>query len=333
MNIIIPMAGMGTRLRPLTLATPKPLVKIAGKAIVNWLLDNLSQITPEPIDKIGFVIGNFPDNVKQELKLLASRLNAQAEFFVQNKPLGTAHAVFMAKKLLYGKTLIAFADTIFFSQQKLDLSYDAIIFTKTVENPEQYGVVITDNANNVIKFVEKPKQFVSNQAIVGIYYFKDGKKLLEQIEYLIANNIMVKGEYQLTDALENLLKQGVNFKTYTIDHWLDTGNPGLLLKTNEFILNYTYKENVYINSDLKNCIIIPPVYIGKNVLATNSILGPSLSIEDGANITNSIIKNSIIFENAIIKNSNLENSLIGKKGRVEGQAKNIIISDFSDIKI
>ncbi len=333
MNVIIPMAGMGTRLRPLTLTTPKPLVKIAGKAIVSWLLGNLSEIIPEPLEKIGFVIGNFPDVVIQELKQLAEKLNAKPEFFIQKQPLGTAHAIYMAKKLLQGKTLIAFADTIFFARNILQLSHEAIIFTKSVENPEQYGVVVTDSSNKVIKFVEKPKQFVSNQAIVGIYYFKNGEKLLYEIEYLLNNNIMVKGEYQLTDALENLLKKGLDFKTYNIEHWLDTGNPHLLLKTSEFILQYTYEPSKFINSQLHSSVIIPPVYIGKNTNITNSVIGPYVSIEDNAVISNSIIKNSIIFENANIINSNLKNSIIGQKGRVEVQSKSVVISDFSDLKL
>ncbi len=333
MNVIIPMAGMGTRLRPLTLTTPKPLIKIAGKTVIEWLLENLSSITPEPIETIGFVIGNFPEDIKNDLKKLSSKFNAKAEFFVQKQPLGTAHAIYIAQPLLQNKTIIAFADTIFIAKQKLDLTKQAIIFTKIVDNPEEYGVVVTDQNGNVTKFIEKPKEFVSNQAIVGIYYFKDGLKLLNQIEYLISNNIKVKGEYQLTDALENLLLQGLNFKTYSIDHWLDTGNPQLLLKTNEFILKHNYEQKTFINSKLKNCIIIPPVYIGNNVNATNSVLGPYVSIEDGAIITNSIIKNSIIYEQAEIKNSNISFSIAGKKSRVGGQSKTAIISDFSELKI
>ncbi len=326
------MAGMGTRLRPITLTTPKPLVKIAGKSIVQRLIESLSSITPEKISDIGFVINpNFPKFVTEDLISICQKINVHPHFFYQNVPLGTAHAIFMAKELLYGPVIIAFADTLFISNSKLNLSDYNIIFTKTVDDPSQYGVVITDKNGLITKFVEKPKQPVSNKAITGIYFFNNAQNLLNQIKFLLDNDIKVKNEYQLTDALERMLNSGEKFTTYDIDQWLDCGNKNYLLNTTKIILQTIQNKEHTLNSDPINSVIIPPVYVGKNVNIKNSIIGPFASIEDNSTIENSIIENSIIFNNALVANFSLKNSLIGNHAKLLGQKFNIAASDYSEI--
>ena len=333
MKVIVPMAGMGTRLRPTTLTTPKPLVKIAGKSIVHRLLENIFALVPEKITEIGFIIGNFPEDIILELKQISHSLGAEAQFFKQNVPLGTAHAIYMAKDLLSDKVIIAFADTIITAHKQLELNNEAIIFTKKVENPSQYGVVLLNEYGSIIKFIEKPQEPISNQAIVGIYYFQKAQLLLEQIEYLIKNDIRVKGEYQLTDALENMLRNGVNFKHFEIEQWLDTGNKKLLLETNKQLLN-SHKNSIKSqDAILESTLIIEPVFLGHNVEIKNSIIGPYVSIEDNAKIENSIIKKSVIFENSYIKNSHLNNSLIGKNAKLDNFKGELHISDYSTINI
>ena len=331
MKVIIPMAGMGKRLRPFTLNKPKPLLKINGKTIVEHLLNNIQTISNEKIEEVGFVIGKFSSDIKEEIKNIAKRLNVKYKLFLQNIPLGTAHAIYMAEEILEGKVIIAFADTIFIAKQKLDTNNEAIIFTKKVQKPEQYGVVQLDKNNNIVNFVEKPKKFISNLAIIGIYYFRQAQILRDKIKYLIDNNIMVKSEYQLTDALDLLLKQGLKFKTYNTEHWLDCGNPKMLLNTNKTLLQLNHSYTTY--NQATNSIIIPPNFIGKNVLIENSIIGPFVNIEDNTTIKNSIIKNSIIYNASVIESSILENSIIGSKAFVVSASDKILIGDYSKIYI
>ncbi len=237
MNIIIPMAGRGTRLRPHTLTTPKPLIPIAGKAIVHRLVEDIAKVCGEPIDEIGFVIGDFSDEVKENLHEIAASVGAKAKIYHQEQALGTAHAILTAKESLKGKTLVAFADTLFNANFKLDTEQDGIIWVHKVENPSAFGVVKLGNDNSIVDFIEKPAKFVSDLAIIGIYYFKDGENLRNELQYLVDKNVIKGGEYQLTDAI-NLLsaKEKVLAHIFEGDRF-DTGNvQGFLNATVEFAL-------------------------------------------------------------------------------------------------
>ena len=327
------MAGMGKRLRPLTLTTPKPLLKIAGKTIVEHLLNNLQSISPSKIDEVGFIIGNFSPEIKQLITNIAEQLNVKHRLFVQNVPLGTAHAVSMAKEMLEGNVIIAFADTIFVARETIDSSQEAIIFTKRVENPEQYGVVDLDENNYITGFVEKPKTFVSDQAIIGIYYFKQAEKLRDKINYLIEHNIKGNGEYQLTDALDMLLKDQMKFKSYPTDEWLDCGNPQALLYTAKRVLELYYNNTeIYKNENLDNSIINPPVFIGKNVKIKNSVIGPYACIEDNSVIEDSTVKNSIIYDDTTIADSFINESLIGSSSEIISNVNKLIVGDYTNIR-
>ncbi len=331
MKVIIPMAGMGKRLRPLTLTTPKPLLKIAGKSIVEHLLNNIQAISPEPIDEVGFVIGNFSAEIKQQIKNIAENLNIKYHIFVQNVPLGTAHAIYMAEQILDGHVIVAFADTIFIANDKIDPQQQAIIFTKRVDNPEQYGVVKLDSEDNIIGFVEKPKNYVSDQAIIGIYYFNNGRLLKDKIKYLLDNEIKGNGEYQLTDALELLLNDGLQFKSYTTDEWLDCGNPRNLLSTTKRMLEILNTSSTN-SENVENSVIIPPVYIGPGVKIKNSVIGPYASIEAQAIIEDSTVKNSIIYEHTQISDSFINESIIGSNSQIVGNVNKLTVGDFSNIK-
>ena len=225
----------------------------------------------------------------------------------------------------------AFADTLFIAQEQVNLNSDAVIFTQEVEDPSHYGVVVTNAQGEIIKFVEKPAEPISNQAIIGIYYFKHGELLKDAIQYIIDNDIKVKGEYQLTDALELMLKRDLKFTTYTIDKWLDCGNLKVLRSTLKEILLQIQDKEQLINSEPENSVIIPPVYIGENVQLKNSVIGPYTSIEQGSVIENSIISNSIILDNATVKNANITESVIGKFAEVQSKQHNLEISDYSKV--
>ncbi|HNJ60008.1 MAG TPA: sugar phosphate nucleotidyltransferase [Chitinophagales bacterium] len=330
MNIIIPMAGRGTRLRPHTLVTPKPLVPVAGKPIVEWLAEDIIALCPEKVDKIGFVIGDFGAEVEQNLLKVAERLGAEGVIFHQEQALGTAHAILCAKELLDGKVVVAFADTLFKSTQQLNAEHDGVIFVQQVADPRAYGVVKMDANSRITDFVEKPQEFVSDLAIIGIYYFKDGVNLRAELQYLIDNNITEKGEFQLTNAMENMKNKNKAFYPGKVEEWLDCGNKDATVYTNQRILEIKKAEiTAPIGLNNVNSLIIQPCYIGKNVTLEHTIIGPHVSIGDDSKISNAIIKNSIIQNKSNIQNKIIENSMIGSSTALSGNIENLSIGDFS----
>lgn len=332
MKIIIPMAGMGKRMRPHTLTTPKPLIPIAGKPIVAHLVEEVAATLPEAIQEIGFVIGNFGEKVEAQLIGIAEKFGAKGRIFYQNEALGTAHAIFCAKEMLNGKVVIAFADTLFKATFNIKNHSDGSIWVKQVENPESFGVVKTIEDNIISEFVEKPKSFVSNLAIIGIYYFKEGEHLKAEINNLIQKKKMVNGEYQLTDVLESLAKQGLKFSAVTVDNWFDCGNKNATVATNLNLLKIQGGNFISSKSKIKNSIIVPPCYIAEDVEITNAVVGPYVSLEKGAQIYSGIVRNSIIQRFAVLKNINITNSMIGAYARINSKPDEFSLSDYSVIE-
>lgn len=332
MNIIIPMAGMGKRMRPHTLTTPKPLIPIAGKPIVQRIVEDIIATCSEKIEHIAFVIGpNFGKEVAAHLLDVAQTLGAKGHICVQEEPKGTAHAILCAAPILEGNTFIAFADTLFNATFSIDTEKDAIIWTQKIEDPSNFGVVKLSEGNKIEAFVEKPKDFVSDLAIIGVYYFKDGENLKKELQRLIDNDIQQKGEYQITDAMEHMLQNGLNFYTDQVSEWLDCGNKDATVYTNQRILSIKYQNDSHIDpsASITNTTIIHPCFIGANATITNSVIGPHVSIEQGATIHQAIISNSIIQAKAIIEKANLSNSLIGKECYLKGKTESFSIGDFS----
>ena len=227
------MAGRGSRLRPHTLTIPKPLIPIAGKPIVQRLVEDISNVCNEKVDEIAFIIGDFGKEVETNLISIAKSLGAKGSIYFQEEALGTAHAILCAKESLKGNIVVAFADTLFKADFKLDNSSDGIIWVKQIENPSAFGVVKLNSTGEITDFVEKPDTYVSNLAIIGIYYFKSGEQLCNELEYLIDNDIKEKGEYQLTNALENMKNKGVVFRPGEVKEWLDCGNKNVTVATNK----------------------------------------------------------------------------------------------------
>lgn len=332
MKIIIPMAGMGKRMRPHTLTIPKPLISIAGKPIVQRLVEDISAVCEEKVEEIAFVIGDFGKEAEEKLLTIASNVGAKGSIYYQESPLGTAHAVLCAKEALNGKVIVAFADTLFKADFKLDDSRDGIIWVHKVKDPSAFGVVKIDKQEIITDFIEKPNTFVSDLAIIGIYYFKDGAYLQKELQYLIDNNLQKNGEFQLTDALENMKKKNTRFYTGKVIEWLDCGNKNATVYTNQRILEYHKKENLTDSSAIiENAIIIQPCFIGKNVKIKNSIIGPHVSIGDYSTIDYSVITNSIIQTNTKIACVNIDNSMIGNNVEYFGGKKEVSIGDFTVI--
>ncbi|MGC9331831.1 MAG: sugar phosphate nucleotidyltransferase [Bacteroidales bacterium] len=332
MKLIIPMAGIGKRMRPHTLNEPKPLIPVAGKPIVQHLVENIADVVSEGIEEIDFVIGNFDEEIKNQLKEIGGRINAGSRFFQQKEPLGTAHAIQCAADAMNGKIVVAFADTLFKADFKLNAHHDATIWVQKVQNPSSFGVVKLDDTGQITDFIEKPKSFVSDLAIIGIYYFKEGSKLRDAIQYLLDNKITGNGEYQLTDALENMNKQGMKFYPGEVIEWMDCGNKNAIVHTNQRMLHYLKHEDLISDKAVfTDSVIIPPCYIGKNVKILNSVVGPYVSIGENSQIHNSNIENSIIRDDAIIENTVLTNSLIGNHTIIKNHADDLNIGDYTKI--
>lgn len=326
------MAGMGKRMRPHTLTIPKPLIPVAGKPIVQRLVEDIVKISQGKIDEIAFIIGDFGIEVETRLIAIAEKLGAKGKIYYQHEPLGTAHAILCAKESLDGKVIVAFADTLFKADFVLDENQDGIIWVHEVDDPSAFGVVKTNESEIITDFIEKPKEFISNKAIIGIYYFKDGAYLKDELQYLIDNNVVKGNEYQLTDALQNMMKKGTNFSVGKVKEWLDCGNKDATVITNRSLLeNSNDNELVSNTAKINNSIINHPCYIGENVEITSSIIGPYVSIGENCIVSHSIITDTIVQTNSKIKNANIDNSMIGSYVEYKGDINELSIGDFTTI--
>lgn len=327
------MAGRGSRLRPHTLTTPKPLIPIAGKPIVHRLVEDIAKVINQPIDEIAFIIHeSFGKNVEKDLVAIAEKLGAKGTICYQNEALGTAHAILCAKESMQGPIVVAYADTLFRADFTLDASADSVIWVKAVEDPSAFGVVQLNDKNEIVDFVEKPTEFVSDLAIIGIYFFKSAENLRSELEYLLDNKVEKGGEYQLTDALENMKQKGLRFVPGKVDEWMDCGNKNVTVDTNNRMLNFLHNDNeklVASTAIIENSTIIPPCYIGENVVLKNATVGPNVSLGDNSKVENATIKNSLIQTNATVKNADLDNAMIGNFASFNGKFTNISIGDYS----
>ena len=333
MKIIIPMAGRGSRLRPHTLTTPKPLISVAGKSIVQRLVEDIVKLCEKNVDEIAFIIGDFGEQAEKKLIQIAEKLGAKASIYYQKEPLGTAHAILCAKESLKGNCVVAFADTLFKAEFTLDNTKDGIIWVSQIEDPSAFGVVKLNNDNIITDFVEKPNTFISDLAIIGVYYFKDGGYLKAELQYLIDNNIKEKGEYQLTNALENMKQKGTLFSAGKVEEWMDCGNKNATILTNESVLRQT--GNIISKSAvIQDSEIIPPCYIGENTTVKNTKIGPYVAVGRDSIIKNSVITNSIIQNESDILDAKLTNSMIGNQVVFNGSNKTqeVSLGDFSEIK-
>ncbi|ABQ04097.1 sugar phosphate nucleotidyltransferase [Flavobacterium johnsoniae] len=335
MKIIVPMAGRGSRLRPHTLTVPKPLIPVAGKSIVHRLVEDIAKILKEPIEEVAFILGDeafFGADVVESLEDLAKGLGAKASIYRQDQPLGTGHAIMCAKDSLSGPAVIAYADTLIRADFELDPSADAVIWVKQVEQPEAFGVVKLNQNTEIIELVEKPKEFVSDLAVIGIYYFKEVGDLKKELQGVLDNNIQNGGEYQINDGIKAMMANGKVFKTGSVDEWMDCGNKDVTVETNTRMLGFLHNDGEHLvdqNVVLDNSTIIPPCFIGENVVLKNTTIGPNVSIGNGCHVTDSTIKNSLIQTYSQIKNANLDNAMIGNHVSYDGKFTSISIGDYS----
>ena len=336
MKVIIPMAGRGSRLRPHTLTVPKPLVPVGGKPIVHRLVEDIAGVCDEKIEEVAFVVGEFGEAVEKELLEVAAKLGAKGSIHYQTTPLGTGHAVWCAKELLDGPVVVAFADTLFRADFKISSSDEGILWVKRIEDPSAFGVIKMNERGEIIDFVEKPKEYVSDLAMIGAYYFRDGASLRRELQYLMDNNIIKSGEYQLPDALRRLTEAGTVFKPGEVTEWLDCGNKIVTVETNQRVLEFDLeagKPLVHPSAKIVDSVIIPPCFIGEGVSISRSVVGPHVSLGKGTSVSESVLRNCNIQENSSLIKTNLADSMIGSNAVVEGKSADLSLGDFSTINV
>jgi glucose-1-phosphate thymidylyltransferase len=333
MKIIVPMAGLGKRMRPHTLTVPKPLVPVAGKPIVQRLVEDIVKVCGEPVDEIAYIIApSFGAAVEQNLVDIAAAQGARGTIHYQETALGTAHAIMCAQSALEGKVVVAFADTLFKADFTLDTSREGIIWVNQVDDPRAFGVVKLTSDGYISEFHEKPETFISDLAIIGIYYFKDGANLKKELQYLLDNDIREKGEYQLTNALENMKQKGLKFFPGTVSEWLDCGNKDATVYTNQRYLEFIRDSKLVASTArLVNSTLIPPCYVGENVVIENSVVGPHVSVGDNSQIRNSVVSNSILQTSAQVESAVITNSMLGNAAQYKGRAADLSVGDYNQI--
>ena len=323
MKAIIPVAGSGTRLRPLTHSKPKALLRVGSKPILAHIIDSLLGTgCREFILIISNEDGKIPLFVKERYP------DVKVETVIQERSLGLGHAVSLTEENARdSEIIIIYGDTIIEGEMTgiIDRSFDGVIAVKEVEDPRRFGVVNIENGI-ISKFVEKPSVPESNFAIVGLNYIKDSNALFDSLNEIIAGDKKTKGEYQITDAFELMVKGGLKLKPYMVDGWFDAGTQETLLETNSYML----KRDGNCES-LPGSVIIPPVYIPDNTAISNSIIGPDVSVGDDAVIEKSIISNSIIGSGATITNACMSGSLIGDNAEVVERPRKLAIGDNSNL--
>jgi len=335
MNIVIPMAGKGKRLRPHTLSTPKPLIPVGGKPIVHRLIEDIAETVDDQIEQLAFVVGEIDTDVEKKLIKIGQQFATQVKVYYQNEALGTAHAVWCAKEMLTGPTVVAYADTLFRAKFKINSNDEGILWVKQIDDPSSFGVVKLNDQQHIVSFVEKPKDFVSDLAMIGIYYFREGELLKKEIEYLIEHNIAKQGEYQLPDALKRLVDAGVIFKTGEVQEWLDCGNPTATIYTNKRVLELDQEKKRIFKAkslQIEHSLIIQPCFIGENANIINSVVGPHVSIGANTTLIDTRIQNTLIGSSSVLKNVVVKDSMIGSYVYLDNNWQRFSVGDHTVIK-
>jgi glucose-1-phosphate thymidylyltransferase len=326
MKVIIPLAGKGTRLRPHTHVTPKPMLKIAGKPVIDYVMEDLERLGD--VEQVVYITGHLKDKVEEYAR---KKYPFDALFIEQKVQDGTAGAVALARPHIDQPVFIIFVDTIFDADLSVVKRTDAdgIIWVKTVDDYQRFGVVVTDSAGNMTKIVEKPSTPISKRANIGLYYIKNWKLLFEGIAHTLEQP-KNKGEYYLTDAFQYMIDHGAKIKVVDVEGWYDAGETGTLLETNRTMLEKgRARKPKSVPPDVR---IIDPVYIEDDVALSASTIGPNVSLSAGSRVEHSELKNTIVGAGATVTNSALDGSLIGDAAVVDGVRGHINIGDHSTVK-
>jgi glucose-1-phosphate thymidylyltransferase len=333
LKIVIPMAGLGTRLRPHTWSKPKQLIGLAGKTVLDHVLDMLNTL-PDPRNiEFIHIIGYLGDQI--ETHVLQNYPEIPAHFVVQDNPAGQSHAIYLAREFLQeGPMLMIFADTL----MEADLSFlnhekaDAVAWVKPVPDPRRFGVAEVGADGWVTRLIEKPQDMNNNLAVIGCYYFKHAADLISAIEEQMRRNLQIKGEFFLADAINILIERGAKMRVQEVDVWLDAGTSEALLESNHYLLDHG-RANYSTPQILDDVVLIPPVFIHPEAEIHHSVIGPYVSIGCGCKIETTIMRNSILEEGAKVNDLVIEDSLVGRKTEIIGRPRIINAGDNTDLTL
>lgn len=327
MQALIPVAGAGTRLRPHTYTQPKPLIPVAGKPIIGFIIDELLEAG---VSEFIFVIGYLGERIQHYI--IEHYPDVDIKFVQQPVRLGSGHAIWMAREVIDPEQnlLIVFGDTIFDVDWKL-LTQEKLscLGIKKVEDPREFGVASVEDGY-VTSVIEKPNIPLSNKALVGLYKIVEVEELLDSLNSMVENDLRSHDEFQLTDVIMFMIQKGIRFKGLEVNNWFDCGRKEILLETNAMILK-RLKNTPYKNLRYQSSIIVPPVYIGEDCKIINSVIGPNVSIGNGAEVHHSVIKNSIIGSYAFMEEVVLKASIIGNDASIKGFSQSLNIGDDTEI--
>lgn len=325
MKVILPLAGLGTRLRPHTYSKPKPLVTVAGKTVLGHVLDSLAGL---PIAEVIFITGYLGDQIEEYVR---THYSFPARYVEQTELRGQAHAINLASDYIDQPVLIIFVDTIVKTNlhKLLDYQGDGVLYVKEVDDPRRFGVAVIEDGR-IVRLVEKPKTPVSNLAVIGVYYLQNWQLLREALRDVIAQGIQTGGEYYLADALQLMIDRNARFEAWPVEVWEDCGTVEALLQTNRYLLGHGHAR---LPDHTKNSVVIPPVYVAPTAKLSNSVVGPNASVGEGVTISDSIVRDSIVSDGAAISRATLETSIVGSNAIVKGSFRRVNVGDESEIDL
>lgn len=326
MDIILPVAGFGSRLRPHTWSKPKPLVTVAGKAMLAHVLDRVMPLRP---GKIVFITGYLGDQIETWAR--QNYPDTELVFVQQPEMLGQSDALYRTREFVSDDALMIFPDALFEADfsRLLSIDADGVAYTYYVEDPSAYGVALTDESGRMIKIVEKPQEPISHEAVIGIYYFREWQQLMRAIEKQFEQKIVIKGEFFLADAIQIMIDEGARFEIDQISVWEDCGNVEALLDTNRYLLGSEPPSPAQRTGSL----IVPPSYVHRDAILEDAVVGPYASIGAGTIVRNSVIRDSIVEENSEVVDAILQRSVVGSKVTITGSARSVSVGDNGKVAL
>lgn len=330
LKIAVPMAGLGTRMRPHTWSKPKPLIALAGRTVLDYVLEQFASL-PDPKNvEFVFIVG--PNQREQvEAHMRAQYPDKVVHFVIQEKMRGQSDALYLAREYLTGPVLMAFSDTLIETDLSIlkDIKLDGLAWVRPVPDPRRFGVAVADEQGNITRLVEKPQDMTNNLVVVGFYYFREGRELIDAIEEQMKRNVTLKNEFFLADAVNILLERGHKFRVNPVEVWLDAGIPDALLETNRYLLDHGHDNSAEAAKAHPGAAIIPPVYIHPSAHIEASVIGPHVSLGEECRLRQVVVQNSIIDEGAQVSQMVLDSSLLGRDVQVQGQTSRLNLGDSS----